>query len=411
MSGYLHGTRFGSAGKVCAIMFVLALVFVACGDDDDGVAGAPASFLDATDVSELASDRFTGRDNDTAGSQLSQDYLIGVLRQFSVGLDGSASGDDAFKQHFPQGTNILSVIPGGDLADEYVMVGAHYDHISGAECDIVQANDSICNGATDNATGVAAVLAIGRAVDALPSPPRRSVVLALWDREEDGLLGSAYYVGNPLVSLADTVGYLNFDILGNNIAPSLRSFSFAIGAETGGAEFSGMLDRALAEEPLNVESLSFIFGQLRSDYVNLVNAGVPTVFFSDANGPCYHTNGDELEIVDFGKLEMQTRIGTDLAMQLIMADEAPPFTPLSNLPTATFADAQAIARAVNAGAADADRFQPADRDQLLQFQSDLNALIAAGEANFGNDDIGPLLTGTADIINVLRRVECDGFLE
>jgi Zn-dependent M28 family amino/carboxypeptidase len=61
---------------------------------------------------------------------------------------------------------------------------------------------AICNGATDNAAGVAVVLAAGRAIRKLGTRPRRSVVLALWDAEEDGLLGSFYYVNNPLVPLS-----------------------------------------------------------------------------------------------------------------------------------------------------------------------------------------------------------------
>ena len=80
--------------------------------------------------------------------------------------------------------------------------------------------DMICNGATDNAAGVAAVLGVGRALAHRHSRPRRSVVLALWDSEEDGLLGSSYYTQHPLVPLARTVGYVNFDIQGANLLPA-----------------------------------------------------------------------------------------------------------------------------------------------------------------------------------------------
>ena len=97
------------------------------------------------------------------------------------------------------------------------------------------AGDTICNGATDNAAGVAATLAIGRAIATQSTPPRRSVILAFWDREEDGLLGSQFYTQNPLVPLAATVGYVNFDIQGANLLPSLRNTTFAVAAETGGA--------------------------------------------------------------------------------------------------------------------------------------------------------------------------------
>ncbi len=97
----------------------------------------------------------------------------------------------------------MAKIPGGPLADEYVIIGAHYDHL-GNTCRNTDASDTICNGATDNGAGIAAVLDIARKIKAAGTP-RRTVVLALWDREEDGLLGSNYYVQHPIVPLAKTI--------------------------------------------------------------------------------------------------------------------------------------------------------------------------------------------------------------
>ncbi|MCB1842593.1 MAG: hypothetical protein KDI09_06485, partial [Halioglobus sp.] len=76
----------------------------------------------------LSNDTFEGRDNASAGSLLAQDYLIDLLSEGTLGLNAGASGDAAFRQTFTGGTNILALIPGSDLADEYVIVGAHYDH-------------------------------------------------------------------------------------------------------------------------------------------------------------------------------------------------------------------------------------------------------------------------------------------
>ena len=104
--------------------------------------------------------------------------------------------------------------------------------------------DHICNGATDNAAGVAEVLSIGREIAQRPKPPRRSVVLALWDREEDGLLGSRYYVQHPVRPLAQTVVYVNYDIQGANVLPSLDTDTFAIGSETGGPQLQSIVARA-----------------------------------------------------------------------------------------------------------------------------------------------------------------------
>ncbi len=363
----------------------------------------------ALDLKALASDAFQGRDNDTAGSVLAQNYLIKQLKTFSVGLDASRSGDDAFKQPFPSGVNIVGLIRGKKLPDEYVIVGAHYDHFAPGRCQQKIAGDNICNGATDNAAGTAAVLSIGRQILLRNGGSlRRSVILALWDREEDGLLGSAYYVNHPIVPLAKTVGYVNFDIQGANLLPSLRDLSFAVGAETGGPKFQSIVKRAIGGGPLHTQRLSQIFGQGRSDYVNFIGKQVPTVFFSDSTGPCYHTTQDEADIVDFDKLERQAEIGFQVTRRLAQLKHAPAFVP--GTPVASFDDAVALANVTNTGLPDLDHFQEPQRSQLLQWRDDLNAIVAAGRANFDDGDVGTMLSGAANAINILTLGPCDGFL-
>ncbi|MBI3783372.1 MAG: M20/M25/M40 family metallo-hydrolase [Deltaproteobacteria bacterium] len=249
----------------------------------------------------LASNRLHGRDNDSDDSRLAQHVLIRLLQRFGGGLV-VGSGDSAYQQPFvlseQTGTNLLALIRGRELPNEYVVVGAHYDHLgtrsrSDGHC---SARGSVgvtpCNGATDNATGVAAVLGIAAALRSLPEAPRRSVVLALWDAEEDGLVGSRYYVTHPVVPLADTVGYVNFDILGQDLLPSLSTTSFAVGSETGGQTLQAIVERAAALETLRLHEVSYLLGEERSDYKNFVDHRVPTVFLSDATGPCRRLGGE-----------------------------------------------------------------------------------------------------------------------
>jgi Zn-dependent M28 family amino/carboxypeptidase len=226
----------------------------------------------------------------------------------------------------------VSVIPGTDLANQYVVVGAHYDHLGGA-CESKTPGDMICNGATDNAAGTAAVLGVGRAI-ARAKRRRRSVVLALWDREEDGLLGSRHYVKNPLVPLAKTVAYVNFDIQGANLLPSLRNTTFAIAAESGGGRLQRIVKSAIGRQPHDTPMLSSIFGQNRSDYASFLGANVPSVFFTDATGPCYHTSDDEIEIVDFRKLNKQ--IGTALTITRSLVNTSAPPAFATGTPLATW---------------------------------------------------------------------------
>ncbi len=356
-------------------------------------------------VTVLASDAFGGRNNATQSSVDAQNYIISRLKDYgATGLDTAATGDDTFRQPFTSGTNIVGVIKGSELPDEYVIVGGHYDHL-GSSCRGSGATDSICNGATDNAAGVAATIEVGRAIASIPGGPRRSVVIALWDREEDGLLGSAYYVQHPLVPIAQTIAYVNFDIQGANLLPSLRASSFAVGAETGGARLRDAVTTAVGST-LQTHLVSSIFGQGRSDYVNFTGVGVPNVFFSDSTGPCYHTVDDEVAVVDFDKLAKQTDIATKVTEDLV-AGAAPTF--VGNAPLATYADAVELESVVAQSLPDINRFTPAQQTQLQQFVTDLNGVISRGEGQFNSNDVTTLLAGASNAVNILTTGTCDGF--
>jgi hypothetical protein len=360
------------------------------------------------DLARLAGDATQGRQNGTAGSALARDYLISALKPIAQGLNTSQTGDAAYTQAISGGTNVVAVIPGTDLADEYVVVGAHYDHLGNSCASPPCANDTIFNGATDNAAGVAAVLGIGRAIAAQPTKPRRSVILALWDREEDGLLGSLHYVQNPLVPLADTVAYVNFDIQGANLLPSLRNTSFAIASETGGSRFQDIVRTAIGDRALDTGVLSSVFGQGRSDYVNFISRSVPSVFFTDATGPCYHTVDDEIGIVDFPKLDIQIATALAVTRELATTSDPPGF--VAGTPAATFDDAVVIARAVNRAWVDRERFSEADQQTFATIRANVLKIVADGREAFDAADVGTLLGGSATLVSLLTRGECDGFL-
>jgi hypothetical protein len=360
------------------------------------------------DLVRLAGDDTAGRNNGTAGSALARQFLIDELKPISTGLNTAATGDAAYTQPFSGGTNVVSVIRGTDLADQYVVVGAHYDGL-GSSCQVKTPGDTICNGATDNAAGVAAVLGVARAIAAGSPKPRRSVVLALWDREEDGLLGSFHYANNPLVPLAQTVGYVNFDIQGANLLPSLRNKSFAIAAESGGTGFQEILRSAIDAGTLDTELLSSIFGQNRSDYVAFLSKQVPTVFFSDATGPCYHTTDDEVDIVDFAKLEQQTAIALRVTRALANTSTPPAFVP--NTPLATYDDALVLFRAIELAWEDRDRFSAQDQQTLTTIRADFTRIAQEGRDAFDSNDVGTLLGHAATLVNsLLIKGPCDGFL-
>lgn len=360
-------------------------------------------------VKQLASDRVEGRDNDSPGSLLAQQYILAWLKRYTVGIHSGVSGDDAYKQPFVQGdergTNLLGVIRGRELPDEYVFVGGHYDHL-GRNCERAgPPADDICNGATDNGAGTAAVTSIARAIQGLPTAPRRSIVIALWDAEEDGLAGSLYYVEHPLIPLAQTVAYVNLDLIGANLLPSVSDISFAVGAETGGDLLRSVTAAAIAPSWLHTQLVSYVFGQGRSDYKNFADKQIPTVFFGDSTGACYHTTGDELRQVDWKKLRAQSQIGFRLTVALSESDTKPTFVPLTSV-LATYDDAVAVHRVLTQGLADIAIFPPADQAMLTAAQQQLSAIVAAGADAFDAAGITVTLTAAINSINALTALPC-----
>ena len=359
-------------------------------------------------VAALAADELVGRDNGTPGSLAAQQLLIAQLAQFAQPAYPDRAGADGFVQHFDVGTNLLAVVPGGELANEYVVIGAHYDHLGdGSGCNGKTASDSICNGATDDAAGVAAAITVARAI-AAAGVPRRSVLIALWDAEEDGLLGSEAYVADPLIPTAQTIGYLNFDIQGSNLLPSLRNTTVMVGAETGGATLVDAARRATEASTLDTVGLSLLFGQGRSDHATFVAAGVPSVFFTDANGPCYHTVGDDIDVVDLAKLDQQIATAGALATELIDTATPPVYDP--SAPGATYDDAVSMLAVVSRGQPEFGRFSSAAEASSNQFLADLQAIVDAGPAAFGDESVGVLLGGSVGFVEALTDGECDGFI-
>lgn len=355
----------------------------------------------------LASDAWMGRQNGTDGSVAAQDYLIDYLvARGAEALDGTQDRA-SFREGLTGGTNIVARIPGSDLADEVVLVGAHYDHL--ASCD-QQGGDTICNGATDNAAGVAVALEIMAALARAEVGPRRTVVFAFWDREEDGLLGSLAFRGAHPELVDDVVAYVNYDIQGANLLPGLRSATLAVGAETGGAVLEDAVAAAGATSPLDLRQLSLVFGQGRSDHATFAAAQVPVVFFTDATGPCYHTTLDDWDVaLDPGKLDEQRDIGIALVDELAAGTTTPVWNP--SAPLADYDDVTVLHELLVQGQADLARFTPSQQATMLSLLATFASIVAEGPAGFDAADVNTVLFGALSLVDILASGTCDGFLE
>ena len=123
-----------------------------------------------------------------------------------LGLTASTSFSNDFRKF--QSQNVIGMLRGTERPEEYVMHTAHWDHLG--RCKPADDGDDICNGAVDNATGTAALVALAEA-QAKAGPTARSLVFLAVTAEESGLLGADYYAANPVFPLSQTVGGINMD--------------------------------------------------------------------------------------------------------------------------------------------------------------------------------------------------------
>lgn len=336
----------GRAMKIAVILLGLALA----GCSSNGSSSAPptaeewkqssrtaAATIDGAWLSArlavLAADEMEGRDNLSAGGARARAWLEQQMTE--IGLE--PAGTNGFEQAFPEGINLIGRIAGSDpaLADEYVLVSGHYDHLgvigapkSQCRASRLAPGDTICNGAADNGAGTIATLAIANALAHSELGTRRSILVALWDAEEDGLLGSRYFADqDPRVPLEQIAAMYSVDNVGGYIIKGVDD-SFAIGTEYA----TGLREKIAA---VNAETgftqwpvSSFFVGSDtggRSDHLPFRLRGVPVIFFGSGSPPEYHTPADEIDVVSFDKLARITHHVTLMAADVANDDIRPAF--------------------------------------------------------------------------------------
>ena len=230
----------------------------------------------------------------------------------------------------PKGTpvptqNVVGILPGTDpvLKNEYVVFTAHYDHVGIGKPD--KEGDSIYNGARDNAVGVTTVLSM--AENLAKYPTKRSAVFLLLTAEEEGLLGSTYFVDHPVIPLEEIVYCINSDNGGYNdtsIATIVGlNRTTASGLFVEASEAFGLM---AAEDPVPEQGLFD-----RSDNVNFAKKGIPAPTFSmgftafdESLLKYYHQPADEADDLDYAYLEKFFKAYV-LAGRLILNTESSPF--------------------------------------------------------------------------------------
>ncbi len=228
----------------------------------------------------------------------------------------------AVKSEHPMTQNVVAVWEGSDpvLKNEYVAVGAHYDHVG--ICAPGTA-DPICNGADDDGSGTTAVLAMAEAISHAKQKPKRSILFVWHCGEEKGLWGSRYFTDYPTVPLEKVITQLNIDMIGRskkdgdtndrNKELTGPNAIYVIGSTMMSTEL-GKLSQDVNKSFLNLtydtkyddpaDPNRFFF---RSDHYNYARKGIPIIFFFDGVHEDYHRPGDEPQKIDYDKMEKVAR--------------------------------------------------------------------------------------------------------
>ena len=216
--------------------------------------------------------------------------------------------------------NIVGLIPGaGDNADEIIVLGAHYDHLGIRHKGLPGFDPSqhISNGADDNASGTAMVLAMAEAYTQ-GARPNRSILLIAFTAEELGLFGSRHFVRHPTVDLEKCVAMLNFDMVGR-----LRNDRLDVYGLGSSPDFEGLVDRLAEPYGLEISGGTTFFGG--SDHAPFYRAGMPVLFFFTGIHEQYHKAEDDTELINADGAMRIAKLAADCIDEIDTDDERPSF--------------------------------------------------------------------------------------
>jgi Tol biopolymer transport system component len=251
------------------------------------------------------------------------------LKPRSRVLDATLSGNVDVQASYAEGINIVGVIPGrGTLANETVVIGAHYDHLGYGGKGSMRPNDNgIHNGADDNASGTSAVLvAAGKLVDLMKTAKdRRTIVVAFFSAEEVGLGGSGYLVEHFPVPIGSVKAMVNLDMVGAMKDDKL----VALGAESA-PEWKALVDSASAGLHLVVNSGGDGYGP--SDQTSFYAKQIPVLHFFTGTHERYHTPDDDADAINFEGAQRTAELTARVAAALAKGEVTPTYARLAAAP-------------------------------------------------------------------------------
>lgn len=236
--------------------------------------------------------------------------------------DGKANVETEVIYNNGVGRNVVGWIEGSDpeLKNEYIVLGAHYDHLGYGEVGSLYRGDDILihNGADDNASGTTGLLELAEKFASDPSQIKRSIIFMAFSGEELGLLGSIYIVNNSPVNIENIAAMLNMDMIGRLNEDTVLNV-IGVGTST---NFKSMLE----EKNSYGFNLSFTddgFGG--SDHQSFTNKNIPVLFFFTGTHEDYHKPSDDTEKINFAGQEDIVKYVYDITVELSNTEARPDY--------------------------------------------------------------------------------------
>lgn len=235
---------------------------------------------------------------------LTSDFIINMAKNVTVLSDN----------------NVVGFVRGKTYPDEYVIISAHYDHLG-------KRGEEIFNGADDNASGSSVLMELARVFHQARfegARPDRSVVFLWFTGEEKGLLGSKYYVENPIYPLEQTVADINIDMVGrvDEKYKNNPGYIYVIGSDRISSELH-KINETLNDKYTQL-TLDYMYNAeedpnkfyYRSDHYNFAEKGVPAIFFFNGIHNDYHRPSDTLEKINYDEMVNRAKLIFHLAWDL-----------------------------------------------------------------------------------------------
>lgn len=271
------------------------------------------------DIQQLSDDRMSGRKTATSGAEQARSYI--QQRFFALGLTALKAD---FQHPFnyssgfsdKQGINLIAELKGCSQPEAYIVMTAHYDHLG-----IIRGK--IYNGADDNASGVAVMLALAALLKTQPCP-HYSYLFVATDAEEDGLYGAKAFVASPPVPLQQVVLNLNLDMLSRGERQN-KLYLYGAFSLPGVADYLKTKDFAvnlkLRNRSKGLRGQQHVDWANASDHAPFRRAGIPFLFFGVDGHNQYHTPQDDWQRINPDYLQ---RVFTSVSQVVLWLDQQPP---------------------------------------------------------------------------------------